>query len=80
MASFKIVHDRESCIGCGACAATCPNSWEMANDGKSKLKGSKAKGSNFELEAKDLGCSKEAAEACPVNVIHIFGKDGSKLI
>lgn len=79
MAGFKIVHERENCIGCGACAASCPAYWEMANDGKSKLKGSKAKGANFELEVKELGCNKDAADVCPVNIIHIFDKTGKKI-
>jgi len=77
--AFKIVHERESCIGCGACAAVCPGHWEMEDDGKSKLKGSKAKGENFELDVASLGCNEDAANACPVNIIHIFDKSGKKI-
>ena len=79
MAGFKIVHDRSGCIGCGACAATCSKFWEMADDGKSKLKGSKPKSGKFELEVGDLGCNKDAADVCPVNVIHVFDKAGKQL-
>ena len=79
MPGFKIVHDRENCIGCGACAAMCPDFWEMVDDGKSKLSGAKPKAGKFELEVNDLGCNKDAADACPVNVIHIFDKAGKNL-
>jgi ferredoxin len=70
----KIVLDRNGCIGCGACTGVCPKYYEMANDGKSVLKGSqeKAKGI-YELEVKeeDIDCNKDAEEACPVSVIHV---------
>ena len=26
---YKFFHDREGCIGCGACAAIDPDNWEM---------------------------------------------------
>lgn len=68
--AIKIIHDREKCIGCGACAAVCPENWEMAADGKVTAKN---------IEAADIGCNMEAASACPVNCIHIE-KDGKKLI
>jgi ferredoxin len=38
---YKIIHNREKCIGCGACAALCSDYWEMDDDGKSLLKGAK---------------------------------------
>lgn len=75
----KIIHDKETCIGCGACAAVCADSWEMADDGKSNLKEGKAEGSNFVKEIDDEGCNLSAAQSCPVNCIHLE-KDGKKLI
>jgi len=68
---MKVVHEREKCIGCGACVAVCPKFWEMKDDGKSNLKSSKKVGKNFELEVKDPGCSEEAANTCPVQCIII---------
>lgn len=79
MPKFKIVHDRSDCIGCGACVAVCDKFWEMGSDGKSQLKGSKNKGGKFELEVDDLSCNKDAADSCPVNVIHLFDKAGKQL-
>jgi ferredoxin len=61
MAKIKIIHDVEACIGCGACAAICPDNWEM--------KGSKSKPKKTELN--DLGCNQQAADACPVQCIKI---------
>ncbi len=58
---FKIIHDREKCIGCGACVSVCDN-WEMGDDGKAKLK---------KTEVEEVGCNKEAVEICPVQCIKI---------
>jgi ferredoxin len=69
---IKIVHDRENCIGCGSCVAVCPRYWEMAEDGKSNLKGSKKRtDGKFELEVGEAECNDAAAQVCPVNVIKI---------
>lgn len=68
----KVIQEREKCIGCGSCAALCPKYWEMAEDGKSRLLNSIQKGEgNFELEVVDIECNKEAADSCPVQIIHI---------
>jgi ferredoxin len=67
----KVKHLKDLCIGCGACAATCPAHWEMQGD-KSHLKDSKElEGDVFELETDDVGCNKEAAENCPVQCIKV---------
>jgi ferredoxin len=73
---MKIIQERKKCIGCGACAAACPKYWEMAEDGPAKLKGGKInpKTGNDELEVKNIDCNKEAAEACPVQIIKISSK------
>jgi ferredoxin len=71
----KIVYDRENCIGAAACVAAAAKFWELANDGKADLKGSKkTESEKFELEIKnkkDVDMNKEAADVCPVNVIVI---------
>ncbi len=58
----KISVDRETCIGCGACAATCPKSFEMF-EGKAMAK---------VKEVKKITCEQEAADSCPVNAIKII--------
>lgn len=70
---MKIIHEREKCIGCGACAAVCPKYWKMQEDGKVKILGSKVnpKTGNCELEVEKIECNQEAADACPVNIIYI---------
>ncbi len=85
--SWKIEYNRPECISCGACAAVAPGSWSIAQkDGKSELSGSmhiEEHGEIIkeELELDDLKQNKEAAECCPVNVIHITDKKtGQKII
>ena len=79
MAKYRIEHDRPNCIGCSACAAVAPEFWTMdeGNDGKSDIKrdkGTKILDNGWEeldIDEKDYAQNKEAADACPVNVIHI---------
>ncbi len=78
MANFKIEHDRPNCIGCGACASVAPAFWKMSDtDGKSDVIDGKATKNGEEIileerELEELGPNKEAAEVCPVNVIHLI--------
>ena len=53
--------DEEKCIGCGACAATRDEVFEMGDDMKAHVK-SGAKTS--------LPCVKEAIDGCPVDAIN----------
>ena len=70
---MKIIHDIEACIGCGACAAICPEHFEMNSDGKAQLKDSTpAEDGKTEKELEDIGCGQEAADSCPVDCIHII--------
>ena len=61
MAKYRIIHEREKCIGCGSCAAICPENWE--------LKGEKSRPKKTILE--EIGCNQEAADSCPVECIHV---------
>ncbi len=66
----KVVHERDKCIGCGACVSMCPKYWDMNDDGKSTLKGGvNTEGENYELELENLECNQDAADACPVRCI-----------
>lgn len=83
LAKYKVELDRVTCIGAGACAAVCPEYWEMQADGKVDIKGGKKKDNEWqwiEVDEKDLESNMEAAKVCPVNAIHITNKEtGEKL-
>jgi len=68
----KIKLEREKCIGCGSCSALCPKYFELKEDGKSSIVGAQrdAAGSD-KLEITKIECAEAAAEACPVQCIHI---------
>ena len=77
MAKNTIIHLRDQCISCGACAAITPEFWVMDDEGLATLKGSKAVNSHFELdisteEAKAK--NQEAVDVCPVQIIKIEKK------
>ncbi|MBI2141197.1 ferredoxin [Candidatus Woesearchaeota archaeon] len=86
MTKYLLEHDRPNCIGCAACAAVSPKRWEMNEDGKSDIRSGKQREDGWqELEIdeddKDFEEDQTAAEACPVNVIHLKNKDtGEKII
>ncbi len=80
---YKLEQDHPNCIGCSACVAVAPDYWEMGEDGKASIIKCKTREDKWEekdIEQKDLQQNKEAAESCPVNVIHITSDDGKKLI
>jgi len=70
---MKIIQKHDECIGCGTCVALCPKFWEMADDGKARLKGSEKnpETGEYELEIKKSECNQEAADACPVQIIFL---------
>lgn len=75
MARYKVIFDREVCIGALACAATSPEFWLRGEDGKADLKRatySKAT-DKWELiiDEKDLSTNKEAENVCPVAAIKV---------
>ncbi|MBN2454871.1 ferredoxin [Candidatus Woesearchaeota archaeon] len=60
----KLQHDKEKCIGCGACAAVAPDLFEMTAEGKAAAK-------KEEISDAELGKAKEASAGCPVGAIKI---------
>jgi ferredoxin len=60
--AHKISVNRDKCIGCGACAATCPKSFVM-KDGKS---------SPVKSSVDELTCEKAAESGCPVGAIKVL--------
>jgi len=71
--TYKIIFEREGCIGAGACVAAHPDNWEMAPDNKANVK-------HVTFTEEELEKNMEAARVCPVNVIHIEDDTGKRLI
>lgn len=59
--THKITVNQDKCIGCGACAATCSDSFEM-KDGKAHV---------VKSEVEELTCEKDAEAGCPVDAISV---------
>ena len=59
---MKLVVDKDICIGCGACAAICPDVFEIDEDG---LAVSIVESINEEVQEDAI----DAKEGCPVNAI-----------
>ena len=60
---MKVQIDREGCISCGLCVATCPEVFTIADDGLAEA-----------IEnppAEHIEKIKEAADGCPTSVIKI---------
>lgn len=82
---LKVIHERHLCIGCAACACLEPELWEMNPDGKSDVrKPTRTKKTDEEeIQEKEISTREEyekhknAAQACPVNCIHVE-KEGKR--
>ncbi len=61
---MKATIDRDGCISCGLCAATCPEVFRMADDGLAEV-------CVDEIPGEAEGCAVEAQEGCPVSVITV---------
>ncbi len=68
----KLSIDVEKCVSCGACAANCPDHFEIRDDGKAHLKeaevidGLEVK----EVDENEAGIS-DAVNGCPVQAIEL---------
>lgn len=73
--SMKIVIERDTCVSCGTCWDTCPELF-LQNDGDSfaqiakkyQIDGNVSEGI---LKQSLEDCAREAADLCPVQIIHI---------
>ncbi len=80
---YKIVFDRDNCIGALACVSVADKFWEDSKDGKVNLKGAKknAKGEyEIIIDAANFNVLRESADVCPVNVIKIYDTDTGELV
>ena len=67
---YRVEVDKATCIGCGACEATCPENFEVKEETSGEFKGEiKAIAKNKIV--KDIGNNKEAEEVCPVDCIKV---------
>lgn len=77
MNKITVIHKRNDCIGCGSCALIDPKHRTMNDeDGKSDLLGSCRKGNQMmvgKVDEDEITATKEAAKACPVDVIQVAG-------
>jgi ferredoxin len=83
--TYLVELDRDACIGAAACVAADEENWELVEDGKADLKGAERVDDNKfhkkEIDESELDKYMEAAQSCPVTVIHITDKEtGEKLI
>ena len=55
--------DRDGCISCGVCEATCPEVFRMADDGLAEV--------YAQVDESTFSTAKAAEENCPVSVIKV---------
>ncbi len=81
---YKIIYDRNNCIGAFSCVVVGPKFWEVNADNKADLKnGIFNKETGFYeliVEADDYKMALESAEVCPVKVIKIEKIENGKTI
>ncbi len=59
---MKVKVNKDACIGCGACAAICPDVFEIDDEGLSTV-------TNEEVPSDKVDEAKEAVESCPTSAI-----------
>lgn len=80
MPKYKIIFDREVCIGALACTAVAEHLWPRSEDGKVDLTGAtyneETKKWELIIDEKDYPISKDSADVCPVEAIKIVKLEG----
>ncbi|MGL4800300.1 MAG: ferredoxin [Cellulosilyticaceae bacterium] len=61
---MKAIVNQDVCIGCGLCAATCPEVFSMGDDGL-------AKAINDDIPDEHESVAEDARDGCPVAAIDI---------
>lgn len=61
---MKVKINKNACIGCGSCAAICPEVFEIDDEGIAKVTVEK-------VEENQLNDATEASENCPTSAIEI---------
>ena len=57
---MPIIVNKNLCVGCGSCAALCPDGFRLNEEGKAEP-----------IDQKDIECANKAAESCPVQAIKV---------
>ncbi len=60
---MKVYIDQEVCTGCGLCADTCPEIFELGDETAEVMV--------EEVPSEQEDCVRQAAEDCPVEAIHV---------
>lgn len=63
---MKVIVNKEACIGCGACAAICPDVFDLDDDGLSEVK--EKQEHPKEDQEEDV---RDAADSCPTGAIEL---------
>ena len=69
---FVIIHKREECIGCGACESVNPGNWTLKTDD------GLASCVRENIDDAELKENMEAADVCPIHIIHIKDNETGK--
>ncbi|KKQ17610.1 MAG: hypothetical protein US31_C0017G0004 [Berkelbacteria bacterium GW2011_GWA1_36_9] len=73
MARYKIIYDREACIGALGCIGVSEELWEIKEDGKVDLRGAvfNEETGKWELVIDDGDLAFASEDSCPVQAIKI---------
>lgn len=74
MSKYRVLQQRDKCIGCNACMEAAPNRWRMSKaDGKCTLVGGILKKDFYSviIDEFELEENKLALKNCPVHIIQI---------